>query len=78
MVDMTTAQLVTGFLLLMVGNGGVAWLGMKLAINGLKADVAELKGTISQMNIIQVEGRERLAVLETRVANLLDKLDTRP
>jgi hypothetical protein len=78
MVELSAAQIVIGFAALLVGNGGVAWLGMKLAINGLKADVSELKGTITQMNVIQVDGRERIAVLETQVTNLLDKLDARP
>jgi hypothetical protein len=51
-----------------VGPAGAAWIGVKVAVNGMREDVREIKGDVKDLRVTVNQHGERLAVLDSREA----------
>ena len=51
---------------MVAGPAGAAWVGVKVAVNGLRADVREIKKDVKDLNGLAAKHGERIATLEAR------------
>ena len=54
-------------LTLVFGPAGAAWLGVKVSLNGARADIREIKSDVKDLHTEVSRHSERLAVVEDRV-----------
>jgi hypothetical protein len=61
-MDGLTLYLIAGGVIL--GNGGIVWLGLKAGLNGLRRDVQEIKVNVKLINSRVYANSERIARIE--------------
>jgi hypothetical protein len=69
-MDLTMPQAIIGVLVLALGPGGAAYVGVKLSLNGIREDVHEIKGDVKELRLSQQRHSERLTKVETKMEGL--------
>lgn len=59
-------QMILGALGLFGGPAGAAWVGVKVAVNGMREDIREIKVDVKDLRNGHSDNRERIVALETR------------
>jgi hypothetical protein len=50
----------------LLGPAGAAWAGVKMGLNGARADIKEIKGDVKEIRGDVSKHAERLAVIESK------------